>query len=150
MLRESRSRLLPLPPFLDTPIWVILKTYVSLALHSKRSETQHKNTVEDCNILLFCDVHCFEKHPYSKKGSKFRKTHSASAVVVETLSSYSRARRRPRHRPWSLGIHHRSCTVRQKSTFLLPRLNTTEPQKEKKQKSRIQSVKALVIFLQGA
>jgi hypothetical protein len=30
------------------------------------------------------------------------------------------------------GRHHCSCTVRQKSTFLLPRLNTTEPKKAKK------------------
>ncbi len=37
--------------------------------------------------------------------------------------------------------HHCSCTVRQKSTFLLPRLNTMEPKRAKKQKSRTQSVK---------
>ncbi len=34
--------------------WVILKTYVSLALHSKRYETRVKHTVGDCNVLLFC------------------------------------------------------------------------------------------------
>ncbi len=36
---------------------------------------------------------------------------------------------------------HCSCTVRQKSTFLLPRLITMEPKRAKKQKSRTQSVK---------
>ncbi len=39
--------------------------------------------------------------------------------------------------------HHCSCTLRQKSTFLLPRLNTMEPKRAKKQKSRTQSVKRL-------
>ncbi len=47
----------------DEDNWVILKTYVSLALHSKRYETRLKQTVEVCNVLLISDVHYFEKHP---------------------------------------------------------------------------------------
>ncbi len=43
--------------------WAILKTYVSLALHPKRYETRLKHTVGDCNVLLLCEVHSFEKHP---------------------------------------------------------------------------------------
>ncbi len=34
-------------------MWMILKTYVSLAVHSKRYETRQKHTVGDCNVLLF-------------------------------------------------------------------------------------------------
>ncbi len=44
--------------------WAILKTYVSLALHSKRYETRLTKTVEVCNVLLICEVHSFEKHPH--------------------------------------------------------------------------------------
>ncbi len=47
-----------------TIIWMILKTLVHFTLHPKRYETRHKHTVRDCNVLLFCEVHCFEKHPY--------------------------------------------------------------------------------------
>ena len=36
--------------------WVILKTYVSWALHSKRYETRLNKTVEVCNVLLISDV----------------------------------------------------------------------------------------------
>ena len=48
----------------DDDVWVILKTYVSLALHSKGYETRLKYTAEVCNVLLISDVRCFEKHPH--------------------------------------------------------------------------------------
>ncbi len=44
--------------------WMILKTLVHLTLHPKRYETRHKITVGDCNVLLCCEVHSFEKHPH--------------------------------------------------------------------------------------
>ncbi len=47
-------------------IWMIPKTWVSLALHPKRYETRLKHTVGDCNVVLFGEIHCFEKHPKNK------------------------------------------------------------------------------------
>ncbi len=47
--------------------WFILKTYVSLALHSKRYETRLKKTAEDCNVLHISVVHCFEKDPHGSR-----------------------------------------------------------------------------------
>ncbi len=53
---------------------MILKTYVSLALHSKRYETRLTQTVEVCNVLLFCEVHCFEKRPYDGTALEMTRT----------------------------------------------------------------------------
>ncbi len=47
-------------------MFTVLKTLVHFTLHPKRYETRHTHTVGDCNVLLFCEVHSFEKHPYSR------------------------------------------------------------------------------------
>ncbi len=70
-------------------IWVILKTYVSLALHSKRYETRLKQTAEVCIILLMSDVHCFEKHPSAgvTTSSRYCKELGDNVVGVTSFSA---------------------------------------------------------------
>ncbi len=50
--------------YIKTLTWIILKTLVLFTLHSKRYETRLKHTVGDCNVLLFSEVHSFDKHPH--------------------------------------------------------------------------------------